>query len=176
MTARSQVEYPSRQNVTADGSPHKLCFIEVQYDEFPVNQYVEREQSIAISDLLGSNYFEVLQHRGGPYRLTLSTRGSRLALHITTWDHISVVSHVLSFTPLRRVIRDYLIVFEAHVRAAVESDPYRLETVDMARRAIHTEGSELLRERLSAKVKIDQDTARRLFTLIVVPFTVGLSQ
>lgn len=153
---------------------YNLCAIEVEHDDICVNQAIEREQSIAIADLLEMNYFEVVEHRGGPYRLRLSTRGSRLALHIATWDDAAVSSHIISFTPLKRVIRDYLIICEAHIRAAVELDRYRLETVDMARRAIHNEGSELLRERLSAKVKIDLDTARRLFTLIVAPFTAVL--
>jgi uncharacterized protein (UPF0262 family) len=36
----------------------------------------------------------------------------------------------------------------------------------MARRGLHNEGSELLVERLAGKVRIDHDTARRLFTLI----------
>lgn len=155
-------------------SSYNLCAIEVEQEDICINQAVEREQSIAIADLLEVNYFEVVEHRGGPYRLTLSTRGSRLALHIATWDGVSVASHIISFTPLKRVIRDYVIVCEAHSRAAVELDRHRLETVDMARRAVHNEGSELLRERLSARVKTDLDTARRLFTLIVAPFTVGL--
>ncbi len=38
----------------------------------------------------------------------------------------------------------------------------------MARRGIHNEGSELLRERLKGKIETDFDTARRLFTLICV--------
>ena len=36
------------------------------------------------------------------------------------------------------------------------------------RRALHNEGSEVLRERLDGKVALDFDTARRLFTLICV--------
>ena len=38
----------------------------------------------------------------------------------------------------------------------------------MARRALHNEGSEILRERLNGKVDVDFDTARRLFTLVSV--------
>ncbi|APG93423.1 hypothetical protein SAMCFNEI73_pB0226 (plasmid) [Sinorhizobium americanum] len=36
----------------------------------------------------------------------------------------------------------------------------------MGRRGVHNEAAELLRERLSAKVLVDKDTARRLFTVI----------
>ena len=36
----------------------------------------------------------------------------------------------------------------------------------MGRRGLHNEGSALLQQRLAGKVETDQDTARRLFTLI----------
>jgi uncharacterized protein (UPF0262 family) len=42
----------------------------------------------------------------------------------------------------------------------------RIEAIDMGRRALHNEGSELLQERLAEKLEIDFDTARRLFTLL----------
>jgi uncharacterized protein (UPF0262 family) len=38
----------------------------------------------------------------------------------------------------------------------------------MARRALHNDAAEALKERLEAKVLVDFDTARRLFTLICV--------
>ena len=40
------------------------------------------------------------------------------------------------------------------------------QALDMGRRGLHNEGSELLRERLAGKIELDLDTARRLFTLI----------
>jgi uncharacterized protein (UPF0262 family) len=46
--------------------------------------------------------------------------------------------------------------------------PSQIETIDMARRGIHMEGSRVLQERLEGKAEIDIDTARRLFTLICV--------
>jgi uncharacterized protein (UPF0262 family) len=36
----------------------------------------------------------------------------------------------------------------------------------MGRRGLHNEGSALLRERLKGKIETDDETARRLFTLI----------
>ena len=44
----------------------------------------------------------------------------------------------------------------------------RIEAIDMGRRGLHNEGSELLQERLKEKIEVDFDTARRLFTLICV--------
>jgi uncharacterized protein (UPF0262 family) len=36
----------------------------------------------------------------------------------------------------------------------------------MGRRGLHNEGAQLLLERLKGKIDTDQDTARRIFTLI----------
>ena len=47
-------------------------------------------------------------------------------------------------------------------------DYMQIEALDMGRRGLHDEGSELLRERLKGKIEVDFDTARRLFTLLCV--------
>ena len=44
----------------------------------------------------------------------------------------------------------------------------QIETIDMARRGIHDEGARVLQERLEGKASVDDQTARRLFTLICV--------
>ncbi len=38
----------------------------------------------------------------------------------------------------------------------------------MARRGIHNEAADILKERLDGKIDVDFDTARRLFTLLCV--------
>ena len=48
------------------------------------------------------------------------------------------------------------------------STAQQIETVDMARRALHNEAAEMLMDRLDGKIAVDFDTARRLFTLICV--------
>ncbi|WP_261330834.1 UPF0262 family protein [Rhizobium leguminosarum] len=77
-----------------------------------------------------------------------------------------VVSHYLSLTPFRRLLKEYTRICESYYDAMCRPEPDRLEAIDLGRRGIHNEAAELLRERLSAKVNIDNDTARRLFTLI----------
>ena len=54
------------------------------------------------------------------------------------------------------------------VKANRTRSAQEIETIDMARRGLHNEGSTLLQERLNGKVEVDFDTARRLFTLICV--------
>jgi uncharacterized protein (UPF0262 family) len=64
------------------------------------------------------------------------------------------------------VVKDYFLMCESYYAAIRVETPAKIETIDMARRGLHNEGSELLVERLKEKVAVDFDTARRLFTLI----------
>jgi uncharacterized protein (UPF0262 family) len=75
---------------------------------------------------------------------------------------------VLALTPFRSVIKDYFTVCESYYDAIKRLSPTQIEALDMGRRAVHNEGSELLRERLEGKIVLDLNTARRLFTLICV--------
>ena len=66
-------------------------------------------------------------------------------------------------------VTDLAADVRAKRRSAVELTRHSLsqiEALDMGRRGLHNEGSELLRERLEGKIEVDHDTARRLFTLI----------
>ena len=74
--------------------------------------------------------------------------------------------HLLSLTPFRSAIKDYFMVCDSYYAAIRNASPTQIEALDMGRRGLHNEGSELLRERLAGKVAVDFDTARRLFTLI----------
>jgi uncharacterized protein (UPF0262 family) len=65
-------------------------------------------------------------------------------------------------------VRDYFAICDSYYKAIRNAAPSHIETVDMARRAVHNEAAELLKERLAPRVEVDFDTARRLFTLICV--------
>ena len=72
----------------------------------------------------------------------------------------------LSLTGLRRVVKDYFTVCENYFEAIRAAPPSRIEALDMGRRAVHDEGARLIAERLAGRARIDDVTARRLFTLI----------
>jgi uncharacterized protein (UPF0262 family) len=124
----------------------------------------EQERQIAIFDLLEDNHFAPEGAEGGPYALRLSLIDQRLAFDITGAGYQR--RHLLSLTPLRGVVRDYHMICESYFDAIRHATPQKIETLDMGRRAIHDEGSRTLQRRLAGKVETDQDTARRLFTLI----------
>jgi len=132
------------------------------------NADVEHERAVAIYDLLQENSFAPVGHDGGPYALHLAVVSNRLVFDVRGADGSAVVSHHLSLTPLKRIVRDYFMICDSYYQAIRTSTPSQIEAIDMGRRAMHNEGSELLIERLKNKIHMDHDTARHLFTLITV--------
>jgi len=124
----------------------------------------EQERQIAIFDLLEENRFVPEGAESGPYDLRISLIDNRLALDITGPDYQR--RHILSLSPFRSVVRDYAMICDSYYQAIRSATPQKIETIDQGRRALHNEGSELLKARLAGKVETDLDTARRLFTLI----------
>jgi uncharacterized protein (UPF0262 family) len=132
------------------------------------NEDVEHEREVAIYDLLEQNSFAPAGHAGGPFALHLSINGNRLVFDVRLTDGTPVVAHLLSLTPLRRIVKDYYLICDSYYQAIRTATPDKIEAIDMGRRAIHNDGSQILMERLKGKVTVDIDTARRLFTLICV--------
>lgn len=149
--------------------------IDIQLDERTIlwrSADIEQERRIAIFDLLEGNHFAPQREHAdgytGPYRVVLSVEEGRLVLQIRREDDTPLETLVLSLGRFRRPIRDYFAICDSYFQAIRQSTPAQIETVDMARRGIHNEAAELLKERLDGKIEIDFDTARRLFTLICV--------
>jgi uncharacterized protein (UPF0262 family) len=149
----------------------KQRLVKVTLDEAsigPGNRDVEHERAIAIYDLIEDNSFAPVGHDGGPYCLKLGATGNRLVFDIRNEDDEPIIAHHLSLSPFRRIVKDYFLMCESYYEAIRTAPPSRIEAIDMGRRGLHNEGSELLMERLKTKIAVDFDTARRLFTLITV--------
>ena len=127
---------------------------------------VDQERDVAIFDILDSNSFALLGHDDGPYKLTLGIVEERLALSIGNETTPELVTHMLSLTPLKRVMKDYFIICDSYFQAIRTLPPSKIEAIDRDRRGLHDEGSQLLLTRLDGKITLDAITARRLFTLI----------
>jgi uncharacterized protein (UPF0262 family) len=126
----------------------------------------DHERAVAIYDLIEENSFEPAGHDGGPYALHLTIADNRLVFDVRTEDDTPVVAHLLSLTPFRRIVKDYFMVCDSYHQAIRALSPSQIEAIDMGRRGLHNEGSELVVERLKGKIGVDFGTARRLFTLI----------
>jgi uncharacterized protein (UPF0262 family) len=126
----------------------------------------EHERETAIYDLIDDNHFGVVGHEGGPYALDISLSDAKLVLAVSDAEGNAVVTHILSLTPFRRILKDYFMICESYYSAIRTASPSRIEAIDMGRRGLHNEGAQLLLERLTGKLDIDIDTARRIFTLV----------
>lgn len=152
-----------------DTDKQKDRLVAVSLDEGSIsrgNPDQEHERSIAIYDILEENSFTIPGRDEGPYGLVLGLVENKLAFAISTEGGEPVMTHLLSLSPFRRVIRDYEMVCESYYSAIRTASPTQIEAIDMGRRGLHNEASDLLRQRLDGKVDLDQNTARRLFTLV----------
>jgi uncharacterized protein (UPF0262 family) len=167
---------PSRyRTLMADAPTADPRIIDVTLDERTIlwrSADIEQERRIAIFDLIEGNYFAPQRAHddgyAGPYRIALSVEEGRLAIAIKRADDTPLETLVLALGRFRRPIRDYFAICDSYYQAIRQSTPQQIETVDMARRAIHNDAADLLKERLAGKIEVDFDTARRLFTLICV--------
>jgi uncharacterized protein (UPF0262 family) len=154
--------------VTTSGPRGRLVAVEIDSSSIAAHGpvYINHERAAAIRDLIAENLFAPEGRPGDAFRLRLSVVDRKLVFEISDAEHAPVVSHILSLSPLRRVVKDYFMVCEAFYAAIPTASPSQIEAIDMGRRGLHDEGAEILRERLKGKVSIDLATARRLFTLV----------
>jgi uncharacterized protein (UPF0262 family) len=75
---------------------------------------------------------------------------------------------VMALGPFRRIMREYHLVCTSYYEAIRTKSPSQIQAIDMGRRGLHNEGSDLLMQRLENYVALDNATSRRLFTLIYV--------
>jgi len=131
----------------------------------PAGPDAEHERKVAIFDILEGNVFRIVGHDGGPYNVVLSLADNRLVFDVAESSQ-PVRKLMLSLTTLRRVIKDYFMICDSYYDAIRNSTPSQIEAIDMGRRGLHNEGSQILSDKLAEKVEVDFDTARRLFTLV----------
>lgn len=133
---------------------------------------VEQERRIAIFDLIEENYFAPQRPQpdgyAGPYRIKLESEEGRLGIHMHREDGTHIETLVLALGRFRRPIKDYFAICDSYYQAIRAATPQQIETIDMARRGIHNDAAQMLKERLTGKIEVDFDTARRLFTLLCV--------
>jgi len=153
----------------ADGVPQRRRIVDIVLDEKSVARRtpeVEHERAVALFDLLEENDFVLVGNEPGPYKLHLGIFEQRLVFGVHDQHDRKLRDIVLSLTPFRKLVKDYFLVCESYYAAIKKLSNAQIEALDMGRRGLHNEGSELLRERLEGKIELDLDTARRLFTLI----------
>ena len=76
------------------------------------------------------------------------------------------VSTTLPLAPLRATMRDYDLLCQSYFEAIRTSSAQRIESIDMARRALHDEGASTLRDSLADTFTLNHESARLLFSLL----------
>lgn len=150
-------------------SEERNRLLDVTLDESslaPASTNAEHERRIALFDLKEANSFEVVGETRGPYLLLLSLAEGRLALDVSTERGERVCLHHVSMSALRKLIKDYVFICDSYHNAIRTAAPSQIEAIDMGRRGLHNEAADVLSEALGDKIKVDVETARRLFTLV----------
>jgi uncharacterized protein (UPF0262 family) len=149
--------------------------VHIELDEATVlwrSPEVEQERQVALRDLEADNRFRPLRaaERGhsGPWSLQLAVTEGGLTMGLRDHAGADAGAIGLGLTRFRRVVREYFAICDSYYKALRKASAQEIETVDMARRAIHDRATRQLLEALEDKVEIDFPTARRLFTLICV--------
>jgi uncharacterized protein (UPF0262 family) len=147
----------------------KARIVSIEIDDkslAPAGPDADHERKVAIFDILEGNTFRLVGHEGGPYAVVLSLADNRLVFDVAEESGAPVRKLMLSLTTLRRVIKDYFMICDSYYDAIRNATPSQIEAIDMGRRGLHNEGSQILTEKLADKVEVDFDTSRRLFTLV----------
>lgn len=146
---------------------HRLIDVEID-PALPAGGTLEQERRVAIFDLLERNSFVLREGPEGPYSLRMGLSGRRITFDVAGAARDETRRFALSLGPIEQASRDYATLCEGYVEAIRTLPPAGIETIERARREIHAESARLLRARLSDRADIDQETAKRLFTLICV--------
>ena len=145
----------------------RIAQIQIHYDGAPPVM-MAKERDTALRDLADDSLFQPLNDNNGPYRILLSAQHKHIVLNIKNSLEEDLPAIGLSLGPYRRIIRDYFLMIESYEKTRIDGNRSKLEAIDMGRRGLHDEAAALLLNRLKDKITMDQDTARRLFTLICV--------
>jgi uncharacterized protein (UPF0262 family) len=144
--------------------------IDIELDERSIlrrNEDIEQERRVAVFDLLEKNHFDPRGHHG-PFRVKLRVEDNRLAIDIKDEADEKLDTVRMALGRFRRLIREYFAICESYFKAIRSEHPRGIEALDMARRGLHNDAAELLKDCLKGRIEMDFDTARRLFTLICV--------
>ncbi|MGB1361195.1 MAG: UPF0262 family protein [Alphaproteobacteria bacterium] len=149
---------------------NKLIKVELNENIIKRDAIVENERETAMRDLINNNSFKIVDESiTGPYILSISIEEDmKIVADVQNESKETVYTFKLSVKPLRRLIKDYMYICESYYETMKTLSAPQIETVDMARRALHNEGAEMLEKMLQSNVIVDTETSRRLFTLITI--------
>lgn len=124
------------------------------------------EQAVVLRDLLDESALRISQGEG-PYELRLSKREGQLYFHFRDQHGQDCATCFVSLSILQTIVREYESLCRRYQYAVRTASLPRVETLDMGRRSLHNENAAFIQDKLAgAGIETDQETSRRLFTLM----------
>ena len=146
--------------------PSTIASITLHYPDGKAPVAMAHERERAISELCAEGFLKFHEHDTPPYRIDLSIYNRQLVFKAANGNGTELPHLVLSLSPYRSIIKDYFMMIESYEKMRLDGQQAKLEPIDMARRSLHNEAADLMIARLSDKVEMNHETARRLFTLV----------
>ena len=96
-----------------------------------LSPYIEADREQAVADLAAANHFAPLigTDQPGPYALHLSIQEGRLIFDIRNTDGGRLTAIGLALGPFRRLVKDYQLLVDSHIKA-VEEGREQIEEIE----------------------------------------------
>lgn len=125
-----------------------------------------REREIAINDFLDAHYFEPAAFPDTKIKLNLTVKDGKFIFILCDPKTEQEFIHILSAPSFKKYFKEYADICDGYRNAVSGGTPAQIETLDMARRFLHNEAAEFIRDKFKGKISIDKETARKIFTLL----------
>tara|TARA_B100000212_G_scaffold50067_1_gene32357 strand:+ start:995 stop:1462 length:468 start_codon:yes stop_codon:yes gene_type:complete len=147
---------------------NKISKIEINNkDKEELNDFVNYEREAAIYDLISDNSFAIVNYKNdGPFIMNISIDEGMLIIKLKNENDSDIYQFNSSISKLKKIFRDYHNACSNYYESIKNGSVEKIEDIEKIRKKIHNDGAENLLSILNKDFKIDENTSRRLFTLM----------
>ena len=147
---------------------NKISKIEINnINKKDLNDFINYEREAAIYDLISENSFEIINKKNdGPFIMNISIDEGILLIKLKNESKSDIYQFNSSISKLKKIFKDYHNACSSYYESIKNGSVEKIEDIEKIRRKIHNDGAENLLSILNKDFKIDENTSRRLFTLM----------
>ena len=147
---------------------NKISKIEINnINKKDLNDFINYEREAAIHDLISENSFEIINKKNdGPFIMNISIDEGILLIKLKNENNTDIYQFSSSISKLKKIFKDYHNACSNYYEMIKNGSVEKIEDIEKIRRKIHNLGAENLSNILSKDFNIDENTSRRLFTLM----------
>ena len=147
---------------------NKISKIEIRdSNKNKLSEFVSYEREAAIYDLTAENSFEIIDYKSsGPFIMNISLEEGILKIKLKDEDNESIYEFNSSISKLKKIFKDYHNACSNYYESIKNGSVEKIEIIEKVRRKIHNDGAKDLSSILNNDFIIDENTSRRLFTLM----------